>query len=447
MVELIIWIAVLLFLLSVCVYFSRRILLTPQFVYVGGFIPQAIFSLYFVKEWEIDLCAETMFVLIGGTTLFVVASILFDRLFSRIMKDPTGITAEGQQNSIASTPIYIERWKILLLLAVQVIGLSVFIVYGVGNLSGATIEDKILVFNNTNKFGDVEDAIRFPFWVSVPRAISMFSCYVTGYILLHSIIFKYKQKKVLLSLTLPIGVLSVLATGGRIRIIGIIVSLVVQAYFMWGESIHWKKRISLRLIFKILLIGVIILVLFQWTLQFIGRSDNRSFLSYLGLYICAPLRNLDVFVRTHDFGCEISKGETLHVLLNDIGRTFGIPGLLHQYDLPSLRIHGTSFGNVYTLYYHYLHDGGHIAVILFVILEAFLTQILFHSAMRQAHRSRINVRLIVYSYILNSVFLGFFMERFYADLFAFIMVKSVVFWWFLSWFFTTRFRFSKKDIN
>ena len=119
--------------------FSGRSLLTPQLVYVGCFLPQAIFALYFVEKWEIKLCAETMLVLIGGTTLFVVASLFFGRVLWGKDKSVQTVGNLEQNLQLPSPVIYVERWKLILLLIFQIISIFIYIVFGLSRVPGSTI--------------------------------------------------------------------------------------------------------------------------------------------------------------------------------------------------------------------------------------------------------------------------------------------------------------------
>ena len=448
MISLIVWTATLLILLWICNLFSRHVLLTPQFCYVGCFLPQAVFSFYFVSRWNAGLSVETMFVLISGTLLFVVASIACNRLLSKSGKTEivgTVSLPDIEKRTGISVDIQIERWKLVIFLLFQIVVILLFVTYGFREVSGSTFIEKMRSYNDISKFGDIEDAIRLPPWINWPRIACEYSAYLFSYLLIHCIVFKYKQKKVLLLLNLTLGLFCSFLTGGRIAAVKVMIALVIQAYFIWGTSTSWQKRISAKYFFAAIGIGIIILFSFQWSAQFLGRSNNRTFVDYLGVYISDPLRNLNTFVQTKKFGNPVSNWETLFSAVNFIGSKFGIDHWVHQHDMPFLRFKGVSSGNVYTTYYDYLHDGGYLALVGFVLLEAFVMQIALRNALKTSRYLDINLYLLFYSYFSSAILLSFFMNQFYPTVFSIRMVQLLLCCWFLRYFFT-RFHFSNQCI-
>ncbi len=438
MASLVVWIATLVVLLIVCNIFSKKVLLTPQFCYVGCFLPQALFAITLATKWNINLSVETTLVLIIGTTLFVAASIFFNWLLSRRKGNKeTPVLVSNKQDEIC-IPLKqnIESWKLIVFLLFQIVASIIFIAYGINSQPGATVLEKLRYINDINKFGNIEDKITFPIWVSWPRTISSSSTYLIGYFLLRGIVFKDKKNRVLLVFNLLIGFFSTFLSGGRIQAVSVIIALIIQAYFIWGSAVNWEKRIPLRAVLIVTAVCSFVLLAFQWTAQFIGRGSSSSIIEYLGVYVAAPLRNLDTFVRQRNYGNSISNWETLLTAVNNIGELFGIDKWVHQHDLPFIYENGQNFGNVYTCYYDYLHDGGYFALVGFVLLEAFLMQALLHRVLKNAHKNKTNVSLVVYSYLMAGVVLSFFMNRFYSIAFSRTMIYTLICWCLLSWFFT-----------
>ena len=80
MVSVIFWIIILFILLLIANYTSGKILLTPQFGFIACFIPQAIYALFYVDKWDLELSFNTFVVLILGCSSFLLVSMLMTRL-------------------------------------------------------------------------------------------------------------------------------------------------------------------------------------------------------------------------------------------------------------------------------------------------------------------------------------------------------------------------------
>lgn len=430
------------FLLSLCVVVSGRILLTPQVCFVACFLPQAVFAIFFVEQWGIEFCTETVLILFSGTGLFFILSLLFQSFRAKYkisLYRRNSLTIQSQEKKYfqSDREIKIEAWKLYVLLAVQVGSLFLTVYYLMTNVAGANILMKIAAVNNANKFGDANDFIIMPQWVSWPKEFCRYSSYLTGYLLFHSIIFKYKQHKVLLVANILMSMIIILTSGGRMGVVSFIVAQVIMIYFFWGIANHWRVRVKIKLIIEIVVVGVLVLAIFQQLSFWVGRGSEREidFIHYLGVYIAAPLKNLDTFIREGNYGNPVSNWQTLYALVNFIGRHFNMQSWIHPLDLPYRRIRGSGTGNVYTAFYSYLHDGGYVAFVIFISLQVFIAQWVFFRVIYAKSKHRINLSIVIYSYILQSICFSFFSERFYQDVVNFTFVKMLISWWLLVFFF------------
>lgn len=449
MFKLLIWIGWLLFLVLLCVVLSRRVLLTPQFCFVGCFLPQALFALYFVERWEIDFSFETMVVLMGGTGLFFAFSAAITvfaqsyrayvfRNYDLAERD----VGRGQQKFYQE--IRIERWKLIFLLVVQVAVLVLVVYYIMYNYPGSDLFAKIAMINNANKFGAVDERILLPPMVRWPRTFCMYSCYITAYILIHSKVLKYKQYNKLLAANILISLVTMLTAGGRMPLVIFIVACAVETYIVWGKANHWRARIRLKAVFMVILIAFIIIFTFQRAAALVGRENDTDVVAYLGGYIVAPIKNLDTYVREGRFGLgsDISKCQTVRNLVDFIGRKFGIPSWAHQGDLPFRWFHGYTLGNVHTCFYPYLYDGGFPSLVFYVLFQVVFFQIAFQKAVYGKQKRYINIHIIFYSLAVVTLAFSFFGDSFFETVISMNMIQRLVSWWLLSFFFE-RVRFSK----
>lgn len=433
MLKLILWITWLILLSLMCYVLSRKVLLTPQFGLITCFIPQAIYALFYVKVWNLDFSFETMFVLFGGTAYFAFISMLLQNLFIRYRKKHPYAYIVGTE--IEKKEIYIEKWKLVTLLIVQIIVLFLFIGY-LNHLGRNTLVENIVYYNNINKFAEVEDkaVIAIPRYINWSYMFCTTSSFLCVYILIHSLILKYKQHRLLLCLNILVSIILYAMKGGRFPIIALLISIVAMAYFISGRLNRWERSMKPKTILKCIIFFALIVFSFQAVGGILGRASSRSFTDYLSIYLSAQLKNLDIFIRKGAFGCDISNWQTLISLVNFIGR-FINPQWVHTYDQPFLSVNGKALGNVYTIFYWYLYDGGYIAVIIFLSILAITSQYFFQRAAYKRQKDSVNMNVIIYSYLFYAIVLSFFCERYFMALFSIGFVQMTVSLWMLKVFF------------
>lgn len=433
MIKLILWITWLILLSLMCYILSHKVLLTPQFGLIACFIPQAIYALFYVKVWNLDFSFETMCVLFGGTAFFAFVSTLLQYFYILYRKNHSYAYTVGTE--IEKKEIHIERWKLMTLLIVQIIVLLLFIGY-LMNLGKGTLLNNIVYYNRVSKFAEIEDkaAIAIPRYISWPYSFCTVSSFLCVYILIHSVILKYKQHRFLLCINILLSVILYALKGGRFPIIALSISIVAMMYFISGRLNKWKKSLRPQTILKIIGGFALVVVTFQAAGGILGRSSSNSFSDYLSVYFSAELKNLDIFIRERNFGCDVSNWQTLISLVNFIGKHVN-PEWIHTYDQPFLRVNGRSLGNVYTIFYWYLHDGGHMAVFLFLSLLAITSQYFFQKAAFKRQKELVNMNVIIYSYLFYAIVLSFFCERYFLELFSPKFVKMIVSLWMLKVFF------------
>lgn len=433
MIALIIWIFWLISLLSLCMFLSKRVLLTPQFGFIGCFIPQAVYAIFYVKAWDLDFSSNTILVLFGGTLLFLVVSIMLQGFNSSSRK---ASRSSKQIAEIVKKKININRWKLIVLVVFQITVIVLYASYIMQNVSGLTLIEKISVLNSTNKFGGVEATIKFPLILNLMYSFSTSSAYLLVYILLHGIIFKYKQHRMLLISSIMLSVLTYMLRGDRFPTIALLVATLVQAYFIFGRARNWENVLNYKFILRCILLAVVAISVFPIFGEFLGRNNNLSLGNYMAVYLSAQLKNLDIYIRRGTFGCDISNWQTLYSLINFIGRRFGISQWIYDFDQPFISLNGYNLGNVYTAFYWYLHDGGYVGVIIFIILFAVTSYFFFQRAAFGRQKQEINLNVILYSYLYYGIVFSFFSNRYFSALVSFDLVKMVLSWVLLRCFFT-----------
>lgn len=440
--RLIIWILWLVFLLFLCVAQSRRILLTPQFGFIACFIPQAIFMLFFVDKWDVDFSDETMFALLMSTGIFFIVSISCIWFYQRI-HNPGG-TMRRYRPTVSNEPIYINNTVLFSLFILNVIEIILWMYYVSILAPGGTWIEKFAYISSVGKFGDLEDKIHFPFLLNQFKNFFDASGYMMSYLLLHSIIMKNKGNRGLLLLHTVCWITNMFFSGNRGPFVTLFIMTIIQAYFIYGKSKGWRFHIKFKTLFLVAGLGVLVLCALYWTLSWFGRTSSQSLVDYLGVYLSAPLKNFDTFVREGKFGTDWVYSETFRNIINSIGRILGNSEWQRNLELPFRNINGYALGNVYTVFYCYLHDFGYVGLFGLTALMAIISQAVYLKLAYGKKQKNISIKLIVYSYMYQGILLSFFSDRFYFSICTMNMIKYLVSWWLLR-IILTKIKLKKKN--
>lgn len=430
MVILEIW---LIFLLFLCLLTSKKVLITPQLGFIGGFFASVTYGLFWVDEWSLELSNETFWVLFGGITLFFLTSLAVQILLDTLPKKRFSGTVIHSVNAITDVKINIPKWKLQLFLLIQIATLVSIIIF-LMSLTSGSLSTAIFYFRNINLFSD--DTVKLPFILSQLRRVSSTGAFFWAYILIHSIIYRYNSHRLLLILCVVVGAINDVILGGRGGIIRLVISIIVYAYFIYGHKTKFKSIIKPKYVMLVISIIVLIICLFQASATLLGRETSiYSFGEYLAIYLSAEIKNLDLFIRsgfkqnTTFYNCQ-----TFIYVINFLSGKFGLPDWTHKLDLPYRNVNGHNLGNVYTTFYDFLYDGGYFAVVYLTIIMAVITQIFHYKSVNSNDNGKINVTLIIYSTMIFAMVLSFFSDSFYEYFFTPGFVVNVIIWYLLKFY-------------
>ncbi len=426
MIQLSFWIVWLIVLAFLARRSSQKVLLSPQVGFIVCFLPQAIYALLYVNLWELELSDNTLFVLCGGTATFLAISYITSRIISHRISYLSVRKVQHPDN--VNERIHVDNWKVLLVLFVQVY-IFIALVFYINTLNGASFREKIEYYNYITKFvpnGLEDQGQAMPKPLLYARDFSVFYGYIALYLLLHSAAHHYRSHRFIYIVCICISLLSGIIIGSRFDVVALIISAIVQAYFIYGKRNGWKIHISRKYFLYALIGGIALIIGFQYFGTLIGRTTSGSLGDYIAIYLSAQLKNLDTFIRHGKFGCDISNWQTVYSVINFIGKHLGIDEWVHFYDQPFYSINGFSLGNVSTVFYWFMHDGGFIALFIFTTFMAVISQIVFNKALTSSAVGQIDLCVIMYSYMFYGLVFSFFSNRFYSAIISTGFIKFIL---------------------
>lgn len=167
-----------------------------------------------------------------------------------------------------------------------------------------------------------------------------------------------------------------------------------------------------------------------FSFSFVGELLGRNMMTFLGLrdyiavYISAEIKNLDSFIGQGNFGSSLSNSQVFANLSKLLAFICMDPSIEHSLTNPFQFINGFALGNVSTIFYAFVFDGGLIGLVIFTVIMGIVCQFFFYKALKSDPSSQICLSIIFYSYVLFTVSFSFFSDKFYE------MIFNPVFVWF-----------------
>lgn len=432
MLNLALWIGWLIFLFTIAVRSSHKNLFSPQIGFLIGFLLQALYAVFYVRDWSLDFSQTTMLVLFCGSGTFLLVSLLTqplcDKCRIRLLPQPEQEQCQtAQRGSVAR--FFAARWKLLLFLAFQVCVL-LWLVHFVSGFSGAGLSDGIRILKDTRRVTHEVTDLGMPVLLKLMESFCEAAVYIWSYLLLRGLIHKDKTCAWLLFSNYIAGLLcGAIMSGGRGSVVNPLIAAIAQAYFIYGNYKKWSFKIPYRGICIFALLSAVVIAVFQRSQILLGRyTDNMGGADYLAVYLAAELKNLDIFIRQGVLSADITNCYTLADTVRLLGEIFNIPSWIHYWNNPFRKVNGHFLGNVATTFYAPAHDGGVLAVIFFMAVMAAICQFAFHKAERVRPVEGIRFDILLYSYIYVQILFSFFSNKFYEQVVSPTMIKHLLSW-------------------
>ncbi len=407
---------------------SRHGFFAPQVGMYLGFLAAVTYGLFYIQKWDLVLTFETSMLICGGVACYSLCSVSLQYFFKKM-----GVLRISSQYRNVEDVIEVERWKLIAFALMQLFifwWLNNFLmgVTGISNLSSAIYH---------YRSGDWMNYYSTPLYISIFRGMSMASGHVFMYLLLHSAINGYKAKKILLIVNVFLSVLVDLTSGSRGHVVALFVASITQAYFIYVRKNGFNRRIDIKKVLKIILLTIGALFAFVNLGSFVGRKSSRLLSDSIAIYLSAPIKNLDIFVRRYDGNFTVQPIEsnlTLKNFINQIAEYTGMEHLIHN-DIIYGRyetVNGFWLGNVYTMFSNYLYDGGYLFVFIYIIIMSIITNAIYVIASKDKVIGKIDISVIFYGYVYFTIVFSVFSARFYSDIFSDFFMKIFLYWILLS---------------
>ena len=215
----------------------------------------------------------------------------------------------------------------------------------------------------------------------------------------------------------------------------------LKVFLSINFNLNWKKNISTKTYIKISIIAIVLIMTFQVSLEWIGRSSTETNLNdYIAKYLSAELKNLDIKISEGNMGFKkITEWSTLNAAFSKILSLFGISNARHYADASTyIEYHGIDLGNVYTIYYPFIIDLSYFGLFFFEGIMSFVCQLSFCKATHNKFDTHcLDLSKLIYAYILTMLFFSFFSNWFFNNVFSSGFIWCIITWLLFRYFLET----------
>lgn len=438
MVNTIILFVILILILWMCVISSRKILITPAFCFTLSFIISIGYALFSNTYIELNMSYKTLLCIGGGVAIFALSCIILKK--SVLTYKNKSITNDFLYEV---RPLYIDKKFLIVFLILELFIIYKYRKFYMNTTGLSSYADAIYMYRNAVMFTE-QKMQSISSYILLLRRICVASGYLFSYVLFHSSIYKYKVPRKLLILNIVLIIYLNTLSGSRGPAITYILTMAVQVYLLYGNMRNWNKVIKFKHILYGIALFMVLIFGFETFGNMMGRNSTKTMTDYLAVYISAPVKNLDSFIREGEFGSHISNNQTFIYVVNWIANRFRIDQLYHNTDQPfRYNSSGRGLGNVYTTFYAFLYDGGIIGLVILTCIMALICQYLFLKSIKK-NKNRINICLMMYAYIVPYLGMSFFSNKFYENIFNPLFILYIVIWYIMEFIlFRLKFKISR----
>lgn len=405
-------------------------IISPQFAFVMCFTPGIIYAFAYVDKWNLELTDLTVITILLGCSVFWGASIFFNIFFRKFSLKTHSVRILSCSDSIHNL-----RQKLVLLSFLQIVTilltyLFLYKNYG-SHLSEAMYSYRVLSTTHSPEF------VEIPAFIKMLRRICLSIGFLSSYIFIYEIVYKRNNSPKIALFCTVLSIINSISLGARGDAVHIILAAVIQ--FLVLSGIKNKGHIlNVRSFIKIFSIFLFIFLSFSFVGELLGRQMSfLEFGDYIAVYLSAELKNLDSFVSLEHFGATFYDSQILSSISRILSILFQDPAIEHPLVNPFRFVNGYALGNVSTIFYAFLYDGGFCGLIIFTIIMSLVCQYSFYKAV-SSPPEQISLSIIIYSYIYYTIVFSFFSNKFYE------MILNPVFMYFLLVLYVAKKFFYKK---
>ena len=381
-------------------------------IFCAVFLLSEILCLFFQKAYAIRFNLKTVIVLFSGFFAFT-----FVHLYLAPLKKP-------KRQIIKNHEIKIPSWFLYMFIAFQIIAIIAFVVY-LHNISDTydgkarSLGELINLYDTMTKFWQTEFRALEVTPPMIYRVLNPFvhawgymSVYiaVNNYYALKKIDWRFVISSVLLCILIFLN-------GSRSPLLRIMTMIVILVYIFSYRNGKLKTG-DMKLLIKLAAIAIPAVLVLLLLVRFMRPNVKISNLgNYIFIYAGAPLVNLNNWLAKFNGipNLHLIGSQTFRNLYNYLGKWTGDTALETYKSINEFAYsaNGIEIGNVRTCFYFLLYDFSYLGPVIMIALMAYYYVFEYMRCMYSKSLKGFDLRLFIYSYLINDLIMSFFSTRFY----------------------------------
>lgn len=416
----------LLFLLLIFVWESKKDLMSPAFLLIIGYIITTVCSIYNVERWNSNISAYMLFIVAVGIISFICG----EEVASKV-KPLNGLKISEERNKDLTHYVFSASTFRCVCLSIICIVITYVVYNEVVRIAYINFRDwGNLLYNFKENIGENQMNSVARLGMRLTKSIA----FISAFLLMNNMTECKENRRGFLSIItylIPIitYIIQSLMTGSRIAVIMLVVGLCFINLTLKYIKSGYKVKINITRFVKIVSAVTIGCVLFYNIQELVGRQqESNGVIDYICTYLGGSYDLFSQFLReNHNSGRLVI--ETFSGIVDNLQRYFGLMKNTQFSIYPEFRYSQTGIliGNTYTGFRNYYNDFGLFGVILLSFLLGYLFTIVYRSLLltRRFNMFRIGL-LITYSTYLYCILFHFFTDYFYLK-FSVGMVIEIIF--------------------
>ena len=415
-------------------------ILSPAFIFSGVFVFSTIWLVVFANTWSFELHSNTFTVILSGVIIFVLTCFLREK-FDYSIKNKHKVLPRS--NTLL--PIDISNWKMLIFIMLEAFTIfySTYLKLQFAGGSFLTLFATMSSYRASVLIYGAEAAV-FPKWLNLLNSIVTSGGYWFGYVFANNYVLK-KKISILPLVSFLLCLLGTVFTTSRGGTFDYLIALVVYFVLLYRVKNNSRRKTSFKTIFKIIIILFLFVISLQSIGNLIGRGSEENVADYLARYCGAEIANLDTYLNNKNASSNnIWGSQTFIYVIRWVGSKIGLSNTSYDLDLPFIKINGKNLGNVYTTFYPYIYDFGFLGLIFLTMLMALICAGIYKKTLKCQFDYRPNRYILLYGFILPTIAMSFFSNKFYEKLFNPSFMYTFIFWIVLEYIFCPK---AKKKLH
>jgi oligosaccharide repeat unit polymerase len=403
----------------------KKDIANPSLIFIAVYLISIFCAIINIKNWGIDMDIRTFLILLIGGLEFVFISVLINNYYNKKFNYNNENTEikEIKIDLFKIILIYIYSIAVLIILAINVFKIAGH--YGTFN----NLSQALTLFKQHTSYSIDESLPHYLLLLEKPIIIF---AYLFLYFFINNLFSKKRTLKENIKkywhYLIPVFcyIIQEFLSSNRLTILSLICAATVYSMILYNKKNNWEKEFSVKSIFKLFIILIIVLCLFFVSASFIGRINNNGLVDYITLYAGGSIECLNQFIKNPIESSNIIGKESFYYLIKNL-YDYKIIHLNNMYTihLEFRYYNSTMIGNVYTAYRRWIYDFGYIGMFILQGIMALFFNI-YYNRIKYSKMKTKNFSIIIYGFMIYSVFLHPIDGYFYLQTIRIAFITTII---------------------